>query len=66
MQKLIVLTTVVIFTSFALVWDSRYKIERNPFGIDSNEIQCIRSITTTHQIKYRGNVDNDGYTRMVF
>ncbi len=48
----------------AFAWEDRYDIERNPYGSDNSEIQMRQKYNYNPSDRYRGNIDNDGYTRM--
>jgi hypothetical protein len=64
MKKATLLAAFVFVSLPVFAWEDRYEIEQNPYGSDSSEIQMRQKYNYDPSDRYRGNIDNDGYTRM--
>lgn len=57
---------IVLLTGSAFAWDNKWEIKPNPYGNNSygTDIEMRQKYNYDPSSKYRGTIDNDGYTRM--
>ena len=64
MLKALLIALLTTSLPVAFADDEPYEIEQNPYGVDRNEIQMRQRYNHDPADRYRGTIDDDGYTRM--
>lgn len=63
---LVVFSLVIGLTSSAAAWDNKWEIKPTPYGSTpyGTDVEMRQKYNYDPSSKYRGTIDNDGYTRM--